>query len=132
MAAPTKLSTKALTRYLNEMGALVHTVDDEGNPISREQALADLLWKKALGYTEMGRDDDGNRCEVVHKPEAWAMQYIFERREGKAPAAVQTEDADRIRAADKVRELARERLNKLAAAKAGPSGPPTYKPKGSA
>lgn len=128
MAAPQKFSTRALTRYLNEMGALVHTVDDEGNAISREQALADLLWKKALGYTEMTRDDDGNMKQMVHKSESWAMQYIFERREGKAPVALNTGDNEgRIKAADKVRELARERLNKLATAKAGPSGPPTYR-----
>lgn len=131
MASPRKLNTRVLTRHLTELGQLAHTVDDNGRPISREEALADLLWNKALGYVEQVRDDEGNQKSVVHKPEAWAIQYIYDRREGRAVISV-AEDEGRVKAAEKVRDLAKARINSLAVSAAGPApkGPPAYKPKG--
>jgi hypothetical protein len=71
------------------------------------------------------RDDSGNLAEVVHPPVAWAMQYLYERQEGKAPMAVPDDD-NRVKAAEKVRELAKDRLNKMASAVVGP---PKHSPK---
>jgi hypothetical protein len=131
MMAAGKLSTRNLTKHLTELGQQIHTVDDEGNPITREQALAELLWKKALGWIEETRDDEGTLQKVVHKPESWAIQYIYERREGKSIPTL-PDDADRVRASDRVRELAKQRLNQLATVAAGApakKSPPAYKPK---
>lgn len=130
-------STRALTKYLNELGAQAHTIDDGGDPITREQALAELLWKLALGWTEYTKDEEGNRKEVKHPPVAWAIQYIYDRKEGRTAPTVM-EDETRVRAADKVRDLAKNRVNQLASAAAGPApdrptaarkGPPKHKPK---
>lgn len=134
-ALPAKLSTRALTRHLHELGAEAHTVADDGTILTREEALARLLWDKALGWEEVTRDEDGNVKRIKHKPESWAIQYIYERREGKAAAATVEED-NRIRTSERVRELARDRLNRLAEAavnadgSSGKSakGPPKYNP----
>jgi hypothetical protein len=130
MNAPGIFSKKAVNKHLHEVGARVHDqLNDDGESQTKDEALAELLWKMALGYTETVRDEDGTNRKVVHLPVAWAMQYIVERKEGKAVQAIAEEDG-RIKAADKVRELARDRMNKLAVSKAGVSkGPPSYKPK---
>ena len=124
-----KISQRSLTKHLAEMGQQIHTVDDNGDPITREQALAALLWNMALGYEEQTRDDEGNLKTVKHKPASWALQAIWDRREGRAAPTVM-EDEGRIKAADKVRDLAKNRVNALAA-KAAPAtkGPPKFKPK---
>lgn len=115
------LTNKTISRYLEELGAQIHSVDDEGNPVTREHAIADLVWKMALGYTEKIRDlTTGQWKEVYRPPVAWAMELVWDRREGKV-AQAQTEDVGKIKAADKVRDLARTRLNALVG-----GGPPMY------
>lgn len=128
--AANKINSRALTKHLQLLGQQIHTIDDDGNPITREEALARLLWNMALGYEEKTRDDEGNLKTVYHTPVAWAIQLVYDRREGKVPVAI-GEDETRIKAADRVRELAKDRLNALAMAAAGPAkkGPPSYKPK---
>lgn len=116
------LTSKTISRYLADLGEKIHSVDDEGNPITREQAVAELVWKMALGYTEKVRDiATGQWKEIYRPPVAWAMELVWDRREGKV-AQAQTEEVGKIKAADKVRDLARSRLNALVG-----SGPPTYK-----
>lgn len=124
---PGRLGGKKLTEELRKLAAEAYTITDDGTPLSREQALSALIWKQALGWTEEVRDENGDRREVIHPPVAWCQQFLFERMEGKAVAA-QPEDAGGIRAADKVRDLAKQRVNALAAA-AKKSGPPVHKPK---
>jgi len=120
MASPLgRLGTRALTNELRKLAAEVHTITNDGTPVTREQALADMIWKLALGWTETVLDEEGNRKKVTHPPVAWAMQYLFERIEGKAPQAI-VEDAGGIKAADRVRELAKDRINSLARVAAGP------------
>lgn len=117
-----RFGTRALTGELKKLSVQVHTVTDDGTPVTREQALADLIWKQALGWEEVTRDSNGTVRKVPHPPVAWAQQYLFERMEGKAPQA-SGEDSGGIKAADKVRDLAKDRLNKLARVAVGP--PPT-------
>lgn len=114
-----RFGTRALTGELKKLASEVHTITDDGTPVTREQALAAMIWQQALGWVETIRDEDGNRKEVKHPPVAWCQQFLFERTEGKAPIAT-TEDAGGIKAADKVRQLAKDRLNKLARVAAGP------------
>lgn len=122
MPAPRIFGGRALTTELKKLAAQVHTVADDGTQMTRAEVLADLIWKMALGYVEKieTRDADGNRKihEEYHPPVAWAMQYVFERTEGKAPQAVQEENAG-MKAADKVRELSRQRLNSIAKVASG-------------
>jgi hypothetical protein len=123
-------SQKALTQALRSLSAEAFTIRDNGDVVTRYQKLAEMIWNQALGFEETVVDDEGNRKKVIHKPVAWCQQYIFERLEGKSAVAV-TEDEGRIKASDRVRELAKSRLNSLAVAAAGPEkkGPPKHKPK---
>ncbi len=113
LAAPDRVSRKALSKHLDAIGQEAHTITADGTQVTKEEALARLLWDKALGYTETIRDDNGTQKEIVHKPESWALEYIYERKEGKAPPAI-ADSSGGIRAADKVRQLAKERLNNMA------------------
>ena len=81
-----------------------------------------MIWRQALGWDEVTVDEDGNRRTVKHPPVAWCQQFLYERVEGKAPLAVQDETV-RISAAEKVRDLSKQRLNKLAAVSAMPAMP---------
>lgn len=117
--ADRRFGARALTNELKKLAGEVVSVTDDGTPITREQQLADMIWKQALGWEETTRDALGNLQKIRHPPVAWAQQYLFERMEGKAPQA-QTEDAGGIKAADKVRELAKQRINGLAAVASGP------------
>jgi hypothetical protein len=118
-SVPGRIGGKSLTAELRKLAVQAVSIDDEGNPITREAALAKQVWQRALGWVEIIRDDVGNRQEVQHKPESWAVQYLFERLEGKAPIAA-NDDATGIRALDKVRDLNRDRINSLASKAAGP------------
>lgn len=123
-----KLGGKKLTDELRKLAAEAYTVTDDGTPVTREQALSQLIWKQALGWVEVVPDDNGNRSEIPHPPVAWCQQFLFERMEGKAVAAA-PEDSGGIRAADKVRGLALDRVNGLAkAAMEKKKMPPVHRP----
>lgn len=135
-----RISMKSLTAILRDMADEVIDIDAEGKPITREAALAALIWKQANGWVEKTRDDDGNEKEIPHKPLAWAQQFLWERLEGKAPQA-QPEVPDGLKATDKIGVLVADRLNAIAKARiAGGApaavsgnpprkGPPKFTPK---
>lgn len=111
---------KALTAELRKLAVEnSEVIDGEGVFLTRAQALAQSLWRLALGWTEETTDDNGNKKVVFHPPVSWAMQYVKECIEGKA-ASAPVEETDRISAAAKVRQLSKDRLNKMAAVASGP------------
>lgn len=124
MAKPVKYSSRQLTQFLRAIAADASTIDDEGNLITKGEALARLLFKKALGYHESEDPDDPSK-KTYHKPEAWAMQMIWERLEGKAPMAMMDEKSG-LSAEDRVSELATARLNSYAEAVVSVPPPPRY------
>lgn len=129
MAIPGKLGGKRLTDELRKLAAEAVTITDDGTPVTREQQLSAMIWKQALGWTEQVRDQDGNLVERVHPPVAWCQQFLFERMEGRAPNAMPDAEGG-VRATDKVRDLAKQRLNALVKVPAGKtSTPPVHKPK---
>lgn len=124
MAAPKKklkYSARQLTKFLKELAMEAETVDDEGEVITKGKALALLLFKKALGYTETQKvqeeDEEGRPLtilkETYHKPESWAIQWIFERLEGRVPQAV-LEEKSGPTIAEKIRDITRAKANAFA------------------
>lgn len=111
-----------LTTSLRKLAAEIVDVDESGDPLTRAEKLAAMIWKMALGYTEDTRDDHGNLKRIVHPPVQWAIQYVYERMEGKAPLAT-PDDGNKIRAVDKVSELAKARINDITARVIGPPPP---------
>lgn len=123
-----RVSGKALTNHLRTLSEEAFTIDDNGTPVTRAQRLAELIWKTALGHTEEYRDDSGTLVKRYHPPASWAAQYLFERMEGRAPVSM-PENEGGLKASDKVRELAKQRLNQRALAVAGVASiPPNYRP----
>jgi len=120
MGRPKKYNSRELTNHVRQLAAEAHDWSEADGVITKGEALARLLWQKALGSTEQTEDDEGNPKQVFHKPESWAIQLLYDRMEGKTPQAV-PEDEDRIKAADRVRELAAGRLNNLAEEAVGTS-----------
>lgn len=104
-----RYSSRQLTIHLREMAAEVLTMDDEGNLLTRGEALAELLWKKALGHETV---DEKTEEVTYHKPEAWAISLIWERMEGKAPVAI-PDDKGVLTAADRINELVKSRINAM-------------------
>lgn len=125
-----KYSNAALTAELRYLATqLSDEVDEEGNPLTNMQLLGRMIWRQAKGWTELTRDDSGNLKEVKHPPVAWCQQYIFERCDGKAAQAAAEENPG-IKTRDRVAELAKDRINRLASIAAGPpKTPPTTPPK---
>jgi hypothetical protein len=98
---------------------------DSGETLTKAQVLARLIWKRALGYTEVECDKKTNEMrEVKHPPEVWAIQLVYERLEGKVQQAAPPESSDRPTAAQRVSMLSAERINNLISTAAPASGPP--------
>lgn len=109
-------NTKNLNSLLKSIGVEIHEVDVDGEVVTKDEALIRTLWKYALGFTERIKNDKGEEIEKRHRPERWALELIYNRREGAVPTAI-AEDSDRITASEQVAELAKERLNKAAKGK---------------
>lgn len=110
--APGKFGGKALSDELRKLARMAHDTMIDGETVTREQALAAMIWRQALGWTEEKRDDAGVLRKIDHPPVAWCQQFLFERTEGKAAVAT-VEPQQGMKAADKVRELAKQRVNAL-------------------
>lgn len=114
--------TKELTELLNKIGGQAHTMDNDGEVVTKNEQLIRLLWDTALGYKEQvmveSGKDKGQMRTVVHKPQKWAMELIYNRKEG---GLANTSDVNEsgISAAKQVRQLAKDRLNKMARKIAG-------------
>lgn len=105
-----RFNKQVLTTHLHVLAGEVHDVDRGGDAITRAQALAKLLWDKALGCKKTEMNDEGREIEVVYRPEAWAIQLLYDRLEGRVGTASE-EDVDRPQVLDKLRKAARERVN---------------------
>lgn len=131
MGRPKKYNSKQLTDHLRQLAAEAHDWSEDG-AITKGEALARLLWQKALGSVEKQLDDEGKEKEIVHKPESWAIQLVYERMEGRTPQALD-EDPHKVTAADRVRDLAKKRANSLAEEVAASApvkkSPPSFKRK---
>lgn len=107
-------SPKQLTRYLQRLAEEIHTVEDGGDPISKAEALAALLWNKALGYTEQVLKN-GSWVEVSHPPESWAIHLVYDRLEGRVNTSDKGKDTGTEKPIhEKVGEIAKARLNEAA------------------
>ena len=108
--------TKELTELVNKLGDTAHTIDNDGVVITKNEALIELLWNTALGYKEQvmvekGKDK-GKTQEVTHKPQKWAMELIYNRKEGGLAAVADSGDSG-MTAAKTVRQLVKDRLKRI-------------------
>lgn len=107
---------KKLSKYLETIGHEIHDTayqDEKGvnRPITRDEALARQIWKRALGYDEETINADGLPSHRKFPPDPKAQQFIFERREGKPEAPIEGDDTTLL---DNVSEIARNMMNRTA------------------
>lgn len=105
---PGKTSSKKrrLTGFLEELGGET-IVTDDGDSVTRDEALAKTLWSLALGGTY--KDEDGD--EHFRHPDKAVAIFIVERREGRMPMTSQLDTQSGMTASDRIDELARSRIN---------------------
>ena len=108
---------KLLTRYLEiiaeEKTEMIKGADGEDKLATKAEALARLIWKRALGYTELNVKDN---VDIVHQPEQSKIGMIFDRIEGRAPTAGE-DTKDKITAAQRVSEQGKNRITEAGGTK---------------
>ena len=108
---------RSLSKLLEEIGAESYEegyVDRTGTKIrviTKDEALARQIWRRALGYEENIVNMDKTVTHKVHSPDPKMQQFIIERREGKF---VQPPDEKTISLLDKISEIAKSQVNAAA------------------
>lgn len=115
---------RAFTDELRRLGEEIVDTDGDGNPITRRQKLGLMVWQQALGWDEKTRDENGDLKLIKHPPVAWCQQLLYDRVDGRAAVAAPSNESG-LKASEKVRTLAKDRLNAMAA---GKTIPPAHKP----
>ena len=107
---------KRLSDYLESIGKEIHDTthtDASGTmrPITKDEALAREVWKRALGHEKETTNIDGVIQHRVYDPDPKMQQFIFERREGKMVTPQEEKTAKLL---DKVSEVAKNQVNAAA------------------
>lgn len=87
-------------------------VDGEDQLASKAEALARLVWKKALGYTEQ-KVIKGELIDINYPPDRTMISLLWDRMEGRTPL-MNPEKGNKRTIADKVSEQGKKRSNKIA------------------
>lgn len=115
-----KLLSKFIREIANEIcdDPIIKARGEDAVMLTKAEVLARYMWKVALGYQE---DEDiyknGVKVgmkPVIHKPDKWAIDRIYDRMEGRVGAADLKGDSDKALLADKVSGLGAKRVNQIA------------------
>jgi hypothetical protein len=97
-----------LSKYLRALALEVETVNADGDPVVKAEALAELVWKYALGFDK--KEPDSDKTTYI-PPATWAIEILYNRIEGKIPVAV-VEDQGRS-LTEKVSDLGKAKINAM-------------------
>jgi len=94
--------------------------DENGNDrmATKAEALARMIVKKALGYSEKVIDRDGVEVEIAHAPDKTYVAIVFDRMEGRVPQSL-AEGEGKLTAAERVTEQGVNRINSVRDKSAG-------------
>ena len=101
-----------LSKYLRVLAIEIHTLDPDGDPVTKAAALASLVWQHALGF-EQPDPDNPNKVKPV-PPAVWAIELLYNRIEGKIPVAAPEESGRSL--SEKVSDLGKAKINASAKA----------------
>lgn len=103
-----QLLSSHLRKIAQEQTELIR--DQDGDRLgTKAEALARLMWKMALGYTET---DVKTGETVIRGPDRGMIALVWDRIEGRAPLSADLGSKKRT-IADRVSEQSKARLNKL-------------------
>ena len=104
-----KLLSSFIRQIAEEETELIKDAHGEDKLATKAEALARLIWKKALGYTEQ-KVDGGKLIDIHHHADKSLMGLLFDRIEGRAPLTIGEGD-EKITATERVSEQAKKRIN---------------------
>lgn len=107
-----KNATNILTEHLKRLGS--ENVSIEDNSATRFEALAKLVWDKALGYREEIKLSNGEIETTIHKPDRGFIGMIFDRTEGRVASVAADDSKGKASLADRIGEQSKVRLNRMA------------------
>lgn len=102
--------TLRLNNLIRKLGMEQVSVDNDGNPITRFNQLANLIWERALGYKEA---DIKKNVEIKHNPDKAFIRMIYDRMEGRIPTVQPDKDTKKVELADKISNQTKSRINAL-------------------
>ncbi len=105
-----RLVSQFIRKISTEQTELVNDPEQGGILVTKAEALARIIWKKALGYTETKIDSNGS-VEIDHEPDKGYVNLVFDRLEGTAGPVVG--GANKRTTAQKVTEESKKRINEV-------------------
>lgn len=105
-----QILSSLLRDIAEEKTELGGTVDDP-KMITKARALAELIWKRGLGWTEQKSTTDG-LIDIEHQPDRVYVAMLLDRLEGRV-AAVEAGGKERRKVSDRVGEQSQKRINKI-------------------
>lgn len=106
------LLSSLLRNIAEEETEFLKVAGDNDRMITKAEALARLIWKKGLGWTEKVTAEDGTETEVSHHPDRVYVAILLDRLEGRV-AAVEVGGKERRTVADRVGEQSKKRINSI-------------------
>jgi hypothetical protein len=85
---------------------------DDPKMVSKAEALARLIWKRGLGWTEQ-KLVNNELTDIEHQPDRVYVQLLLDRLEGRV-AAVEVGGKEKRTISDRVGEQSKKRINKIA------------------
>ena len=108
---PDKETKKVLAKPLEKLAHEQVDMTPDGEPLTRAQKLARIVWDGALGHEELNKTT--GKTEKI-PPCQWYINLLFDRLEGKTITKVVTKGKDRVPIAERVSALSKVKMNKLA------------------
>ncbi len=106
-------ASRLVSKYITEMAdikdAAIEESDGSVRMAVRAEKLAHIIWKNALGYTEL---DVKSGLDIIHGPSLSYMKMLLERMEGKVQDVSATKSKKSI--ADRVKATTKSKLNAIA------------------
>ncbi len=104
---------KLLSNYIRQIAEeetemVTDPKSNEDRMATKAEALARLIWKKALGWTEL-QVVKGETIDIRHHPDKYLMGLLFDRMEGRAPLTVGDSDG-KMTTAERVTEQGVKRI----------------------
>lgn len=103
-----KLLSTFIRQIAEEETEFVKGADGDDRMVTKAEALARLMWKKALGYVET-KTVGGEETHTIYHPDKQMIGMLYDRIEGRAPITVGDSDG-KMTTAERVSEQGLKRI----------------------